>query len=420
MRHLSINTLTLLGSNVGSAALSLMLSILIGRFTGEAGLGIYATALAWITPLTMLVEFGINTLITREASQPNVHPSLLLSGALRVYCIIGTVVIVLVWLAAPLLGRSEGVVIGLRISAPLLVIAPVFGAFTAIFRAQRRMWPIPLLNVGMLLLQVTLTMISFARAGDVYAALVINVATSAGQAVAAWLVWKFYFRDIFASSTQHSAATTNARPVSALLRRAAPFATAAILAALQLRLGTLLLERLTTAAEVGRYVAAARFIEAAKMPANSLFGALLPALSALHLEAGAFQRMFQRVTVVLCLYGALILGGLMVGGDWLIQTAYGSGFNESGPLLQISAFGLLPALLRSSRTLYWYAYGEEQLTNRVSLALLVIQLGMLLLILPGAGAVGLALVILVTETVGVVLLWKPRLLLQKANVYAKI
>src|SRR5690606_28302176 len=72
-------------------------------------------------------------------------------------------------------------------------------------------------------------------------------------------------------TVQHAAVRLQIIP---LLRRAWPFALAAILAALQARTGTILLERLTDTTQVGYYAAATRFVEAARMIPNALFGAL--------------------------------------------------------------------------------------------------------------------------------------------------
>ena len=87
--RLSRNTLALLISNGGSALLSFGLSVLIGRLLvedalglerrvdpaligrvlGQEGLGVYAAALAWVFPLSLLAEMGIGTLITRDIAQ---------------------------------------------------------------------------------------------------------------------------------------------------------------------------------------------------------------------------------------------------------------------------------------------------------------------------------------------------------------
>lgn len=68
-QRLSQNTLILLFGNGGSAVLSFLLSVLIGRVLGTDGLGSYATTLAWVFPLSLMAEFGLGTLITRDVAQ---------------------------------------------------------------------------------------------------------------------------------------------------------------------------------------------------------------------------------------------------------------------------------------------------------------------------------------------------------------
>ncbi|MBC8172002.1 MAG: oligosaccharide flippase family protein, partial [Anaerolineae bacterium] len=73
MSRLASNTLTLLTGNAGSAMLSLLLSVLIGRALGKDGLGVYAAALAWVYPVALLADAGLSTLITRDLAQAD-HP----------------------------------------------------------------------------------------------------------------------------------------------------------------------------------------------------------------------------------------------------------------------------------------------------------------------------------------------------------
>ncbi len=271
--RLSRNTLTLLTSNVGSAILSFLLSVLIGRALGGDGLGVYAAALAWVFPLSLAAEFGLSTLITRDVAQnPDTAEAYLHATTIPRLWLGGTLTLLL-FLVAPLLSSDPAIVAGLRISAPLILILPFFGAFTAVFRAHQIMWPIPPLNLGMLVIQVTLTAIVFLTGGGVLLALAVNTLTSAGQLAAAWAIYHFRFRRPSASKN------VPALQVKALLRRAWPFALAAVLAALQTRAGTILLEQLAPTIQVGYYAAATRFVEAARMIPNALFGALVPGAS---------------------------------------------------------------------------------------------------------------------------------------------
>jgi O-antigen/teichoic acid export membrane protein len=375
--------------------------VLVGRSLGQDGLGVYATALAWVFPLSLIAEFGLGTLMTRDLAQsPDAAENYLRATTLARLWLGGGLMLALLILA-PFLSSDAAVVAGLQISTPLIVILPFFGAFTAIFRARQAMWAIPPLNLGMLIAQVVLTALVFQTGGGVLAALVINTLTSAGQLIAAWGVYQWKFRTSIQTQSMVSL------QMMTLLKRAWPFALAAILAALQARAGTILLERLTDTAQVGYYAAAARFVEAARMIPNALFGALFPALAALVAQLDKFHHTFRRVTLGLAGFGLLLGIGFTLFATPVMLLTYGNSFASAIPVLQIAMWSLLPALLRAGRTLYWYAQGQEQFTNIVTGAVLLAQIALSLWLIPVHGAVGAVVVSLITETAAFILLWWP-------------
>jgi O-antigen/teichoic acid export membrane protein len=302
-------------------------------------------------------------------------------------------------------------VAGLQIAAPLIIILPFFGAFTAIFRAAQSMWPIPWLNIGMLVAQVVLTALVLLRGGDVVAVLIVNTITSAGQLAAAWGVYRWGFTPGGESPHPRFAALDSPSPTwrggggVRLLRRAWPFAVAAVLAALQARLGTILLERLTDAGQVGYYAAATRFVEAVRMMPNALFGALFPALAALAVNPPGLARLFRRVMWGLFAFGGVLAAFFVLIAEPILRLTYGEGFVPASPTLILAMGSLPPALLRAGRTLYWYALGQVGWVNRVTGITLALQILLSLWLIPAYGALGLALVMLITEGIGLVILW---------------
>lgn len=418
--RLSANTFTLLVSNGGGALLSLTLSVLIGRALGQDGLGIYATALAWVFPLSLLADFGLSTLITRDVAQNLDSAAAVLRDTTRARLWLGGGFMLLLAIVAPILSGDAGVIQGIQVSAPLVVISPFFGAFTAIFRAHRVMWPIAWLNLGMLVVQVILAALVFLAGGDVIAALVFNVATSAGQLVAAWAVWRWKFfnqklnteaqrgkdAEVNVSNLNSSASSVPLWFKFGFLRRAWPFALAGILAAAQLRVSVILLERLADTGEVGIYAAASRFVEAGRMIPNALFGALFPTLAALIANPPEMAKMFARVTAGLVVFGVAL--GLIFAllAPSIIHLTYGNQFMTAIPILQIAMWSLLPSMLRGAQTLYWYAHEQERFVNKVTAAALMLQIILSLWLIPQQGALGVAVVILVVESASfVALMW---------------
>ena len=402
--HLRRNTFALLISNSGGALLSFGLSVLIGRALGEDGLGVYATALAWAFPISMVADFGLGTLITRDVAQEPDSETAYLRSVVSARVVIGGGSMLILWLAAPFVSGNVAVVQAIQISAPLVLILPFFGVFTAIFRARQAMWPIPWLNMGMLVVQVVLTTLVFLAGGGVAGALVVNTLTSTGQLIVAYGMYQRWF----VVKQPRAAAIRQPSPADytrALLKRAWPFALAAILAALQARLGIILLEQLSDTHEVGLYAAASRFVEAGRMIPNAIFGALLPALVSLTARPAAVDRLFSRATLGLSVLSGTTGLVLILLATPLLITTFGEDFQPATPVLQIGALALLPALLRGLRTLYWYALGQEQFVNRITAGTLILQIILMFQLIPQFGALGVVIATPIVESVGLILLW---------------
>lgn len=397
-QRLSQNTIALLFSNSGSALLSFLLSVLIGRFLNEGGLGVYASTLAWIFPLSLVTEFGLGTLITRDIAQnpENAHAYLRASVIARLG--IGSILCIFVWITAPFLSQDNLVVQGLRLSAPMIVILPFYSSFTAIFRAKEIMHPIAWLNLGMLIAQVILTSISLYFGGDILAILAINVITSTGQLIAAWVVYRQWFYQ----------ASKQLIKIHPLLKASAPFAIAAILAAVQARASIILLEQFTTTQDVGYYAAASRFVEAGRMIPHAFFDALFPLLAGLATVPDKLKRLFQRVILGLVVFGLLFGVSVTLVSRPLIIWTYGANFAPAIPLLAILSWSLLPMLLKGGRTLYWYAKGEEYFVNIVTAIVIAIQIMLAIWIIPQYGAIGAVGIAIIVEVSAVILLFVRR------------
>lgn len=397
-QRLSQNTLILLFGNGGSAVLSFLLSVLIGRWLGAEGLGSYATALAWIFPLSLITEFGLGTLITRDVAQSPDTAHAYVRTTIRARVMMGGVLVVLLMLFAPVLSQDTTVINGLRVSAPLILILPLYGTFTAVFRAHQRMLPVSLLNAGMLLTQVCLTLGWFLLDGDIQGVLIINLVTSGGQVLAAWLV----YQQVFYRPTKARLAL---RP---LLKASAPFAVAAVLAALQLRVNIILLEQFATVGAVGIYAAVIRFIDAGRMIPHAFFDALFPLLASMSDTSQRLITFFRRVLMGLLVFGLLF--GVVVGllSEWLITLTYGAQFESAIPVLMMASWVLLPMILKSGRILFWYAQGHEAFVNIVTASTLLLQIVLAWWLIPQYGAMGAVLVSIIVETVAFVLLMAKR------------
>lgn len=452
-RRLSRNTLTLLVSNLGGAILLFALSALIGRALGSAGLGVYAVVLAWVYPLSLGVEFGLTTLMTREVGAALHHIPAYMHAITRARLLIGVPLMIAFVFAAPLLSRDPSVITGLQVAAPLLIIQPFYSQFTTAFKAHGRMGLIPLLNLGMIGLQVIFTALVLAAGGDVIHALIVNTVTSAGQLVAAWGIYArgAYSTEALSLRLQQESPLKRARhedtapftglstrqpdplrvwrqklevsPVSVsqvhpaiggeaslrqLLRAALPFALAAIFAAVQSRILFILLEQFAAPSETGFFSAANRFAEGARLIPNALFGALFPSLAALAAAPALLRLTFRRAQSALIAFGVAAGLGFTLLAPPLLTLVFGAEFAPAAPALVLLGWSLPFMALRGARTIYWYAHSGEGMVNRVNAlaVILIVLLGIGLIPMYGAG--GAALALLITETAAAVILYGVR------------
>ncbi|MBK8032726.1 MAG: oligosaccharide flippase family protein [Chloroflexi bacterium] len=390
LSRLPSNTLTLLGSNLGGALLLFVLSALIGRTFGSPGLGVYAVALAWVYPLSLVVEFGLTTLMTRAISADSTQIPAYMESITVARLLLGGGVLITFYLAAPLISRDPVVITALQISAPLIVIQPFYSQFTTVFKAQGRLWTIPALNLGMIGAQVVLTTIALAYGGNVLHALSLNTVTSAGQLVAAW--W-LYQRLTLAEQARLLLSLGRGgwgvRLVT-LLRAAFPFALAAIFAALQVRMVFLLLEQQVI--EAGYFSAANRFIEAAKLLPNAFFAALFPLIG-----SATVQSAFRPAALGLAAFGLVAGIGFTVAAPLLLTLVFGGGFQPAVPTLIVLGWSLLFFALRGARTIYWYAHSGEHFVNGVNAFAVVAIFVLSAALIPAYGAVGGAVAVLLTD-----------------------
>lgn len=394
---LSQNTMVLLVGNAGGVGLAFLLTILIGREQGETGLGIYAVVLAWTFALSMLVDAGLSTLFTRDLAQNATPTHLFLKAAIQQRLAFGGIVCGLIILGAPFITDNQNVVTGLRISAPLVIIEPLFATYTAIFRARQVMLPIAALNIGMVGAQLILVAGVFASGSGIQGALLVNVLTSLARLALAAIV---YQRRFFILPT----ANTTAPPIRDLMRLALPFAVAALLAALQQRLAILQLDWLSDVQQVGFFVAALRFIDALRMLPNALFGALFPVLSELATDPSAMNQRFDHILRLLMGFGLTAgLGGIFLAQP-LLQISFGDSFAEAVPILQVGSWLLLAGTIRAALVLYWYARQRVTFTNGIVVVMIALQLMLGVWVIPTYGALGLMAIQLVVECLGVIML----------------
>lgn len=397
-QKLSQTAFLLLLNNFSNAALAFALSVLIGRGLGPAALGHYAAVMAWIFPLSIAAEAGLNTYINRYLSQNRAASPATITLAVRSRLWLGGGMALALWILAPYLSADPVISEGLRWAAPMIWIDSTFGIYTAAWRAWERIPPILALNLAWLSSQVMGGGVIIGAGGGVIEILAWVMFTDLAQLGLAALWWHRSWPGLAPDGPPGPAP---AESVRALLKQTWPLAAGVVLLALQSRLAFLWLQTWGPAEAVAALAVASRFIEAAKMPSFALFGASFTQLAKLHQDRGAFVRLERRLAGLLSFYALLIFGALAILGPSLITLSFGPEFAAATPPLLILGLGLWPALLRQNWFHARYAEGGEGWVNRVLLLSFLGQVVLGFLLIPGqATAIRAAQVLLAGEVLG--------------------
>lgn len=404
MMKVARGSLTLILSNLAGAALAFATSVVIARGLDAAGLGRWTFALAWASGVTMLSEFGLNTLLTREAARSKSQANQTLAGSLAAKLALCGALAGAVWLAAPRLGVDGESVAALRAAMLLAVVGAAYGSFTAVFRAFEWMGPILWLNTGGLGLQLA-GVVWLLRGGGGVGQLVLFAGLAQALMLALAVgVWWVGARAQGGQVRVSPASVAGLKAVLGMLRAAAPFALAGAIGAIQLRSSPLLIAYLRGPADVGLFGAAWRIGEAAKLIPNGIFGAAFPALAAARANDpdgglrlyGAFRRGMFALGI------AMVLGLAALAAP-LLSAAFGAAFIASASTLIWLGIGLLPNLVNGAMELYLYAAGDEAYATRLSALGAAVQVVVGAALIPSLGPSGAAMGVALGEAA----IWLP-------------
>jgi PST family polysaccharide transporter len=392
-----------LGSNLARAAIAFGVTLAIGRGLGADRFGQWVLCTTWASLVTVAADLGFGVLLTRDGARPGAPAAQLVGGALLLRMAVAVPLAAILYACAGRLSADPGTIAGLRIGALLGVAGAAYGCFGTMLKSQARWMPTVLgVETGWLALQLAGLWWLVSRGaggarGDVVALMTLATSVQLAQIATALVLWRFVF-------TPTRPADRPRERLTALMRRALPFAASGIVANLQGRLAPLMLGGLSTAADVGLFAAASRFGRLAKLAPQAVFGGALPVLShEFGRDRHEAQRLCARLDRVMLACSVTIAAGCVVAAPLLLRMVYGPSFVAAAPALMWIGVGLIPALSNGGRKVFLYAAGREALVVRWSAVSLIAQVASAAVLIPVMGTSGAAISLAVSEAV----VWLP-------------
>lgn len=390
LNRINRNSAFLIVGQLGARTISFVYILVLARYLGVDDFGQYNLVMSFVLIAITAVDFGLTRLIVRNLSrEPERIPEYLatllpLRASLAVAGYLG--LLVAAWLA----GYSGRTLLLSAIAAGALLPTSIGLVFDALFQSRQQMRYSAAGDVTIALVQCLVGAMVMFAGGGVKALL----ATSAVSALAYML---------FLGRQAHSCgypirARLDYRLCAELLRQAAPFALATLLATLASRAELLLLGRLSASENVGLFSAASRFTETALLLPTVLASAAAPVIAQFH--AGSREhlrdvyvwtiRRMLFVTLPLTLTGVVLAGGIL-------GLLFPLDYQRATPVLQLlfCAFPFASLQIINSAILTMSTRPRLMILNSVVATTAQFALG--LVIIPRYGLMGAAVSALVSQ-----------------------
>lgn len=369
------------GVRIVGMAFGFLVGIQLARGLGAAGYGVYGVAMSIISLMTILTEFGLPQLVTREVAAAQVRNNgALVRGVLHwanrtviLFSVSMTGAGLVGWLLFKEL-FSSGVAIALLAGLPLMPLVALGNLRGAALRGLQQIVrgqvPEVVLRPAVFSLLLLLATILFPSGLSPTVAMVMQVISAA----AALMVATFLLRGLLPQTQNIAEPATHAK---AWLRSALPMAVTEGMRVLHGNVSILLLGAFSTSVVVGVFRVSSSMSLLLSMPVSLLNVVSAPILSRLHAagDSKRLQRMLSWVAVSMVTGVSILTLPFIFVGPQLLAKVFGAEFGASQiPLLILSAGALIGSAFGASATLLNMTGHERQVTRAFGLSLAVLGL----------------------------------------------
>jgi O-antigen/teichoic acid export membrane protein len=388
-----LNASLVLGARVVSRLVALVMVIKLANFLGPDGYGRYTTLVAYSALVSVVADFGLSPLYTREAARDPERQSAflatLLSGKLALAVAASVIFAGALWTA----GLGSLVVPG----AALLVLTSYATVLRNTFYARGRVEFDAIAILAEIAIQFSLIVVG-ARIGAAVGFFVWAYAASFGFTCAYCLVVIPLFRlGRISLGFDH-------RLFRSWLALAFPFAVGAFLTNLYFRADVPILSHFRPFREVGWYQFAYKPFEALQFIPLAVQAAVYPLLGVYHKEVGprlgiAYERFFKVL---------ILLGWPLTVGTFVLVHPIGRLFRffpQSEASLRILSLGIVFLFANSAFTAMLYAIDRQDLFAWTTGIGVIVNVGLNLALIPLYGYLAASGTTVVTEAVIAVAGW---------------
>jgi polysaccharide transporter, PST family len=320
------NTAALLGGRGMSIVLSGGASLILARYLGSEKLGEFGAIYAYASLFGWLATFGIDAIMSREASIDREQASNILRSGTKLCLIFAVGATVLSLVIAPLVGY-KGHLYFLLIFAILemLLLSPL-RLPGVVFQVDLKQWYSAGINLSRQFVWLLLVVALAWFQAPLITVIVWRFVVAAMEAILIWGISRRFLSRVLDS-----------RPSRArfYLASAAPMAFSSLLASIYMRVDQVMLHNMVNDSILGQYVVAVRVSEMFEMLPAALIASLVPILSISVKDPQIFRGYLDRTFRYFLILACAICVAITAGAAFIVNLLYGRQFAAATPLLTV-------------------------------------------------------------------------------------
>ncbi len=331
-RKIAYNVLVSTVTKVLSTILALVSIGFITRYLGKEGFGNYATVLAFLSFFTAIADLGLYFIATREISRDGAHEAHILGNIFAIRLVSSAVV----FLASPLVvyffDYPAEVKRGIIIAAASFMFSSSYQILNGVFQKNLAMDKVAVSELLGKIVQVIFVIgaIQLKLGFDwIMLALLANMMVNFGVIylfLKKYIIIKLQFDFVYWKS---------------FLKESLPMGIAAVIAFIYFKMDTILLSVMKSSADVGIYNVAYKVLENITFFPAMIAGLVMPIMAKnIFSNRERFLEVTNKTLKVFFLLIVPLIVGVSFLADDIIRLIGGSGFFESGRVLQILVFAL--------------------------------------------------------------------------------
>ncbi len=391
------NTSVLATSHVLSKILYLVLILILTRYLGTDGFGLYSFALAYTMLFMPLTHMGMNSLLIREIARNRDQGQDVFSAIWPVFLSFSLLTMVVVNALALIISETnqERTVIG------ALSIFLVFDSWSrfcfAVFRGHERLEYEAVVNIAERVLIFFLTLFAWWQGYDI---VLLMFLFAAAQVFKTGLGLFWVRRHFF-----HFSVRWDSQFVGKFLRESFPFLLFSMFGILSIRIDLIMLKYFFSDEIVGIYNTGRRIAESLYFVPEVLYSALFPALSALYFsERKKFNAIFQQSFQLMFAIALPITISLSMLAPAIIALLFEPAFFEGHIALSWLAINLGILFVKHICVATLGAVGKQREVARVMFLTVILNIMLNYMLIPQYGITGAGVATVIAETITFILI----------------